>query len=559
MTSPRYRRLVPMAVVLLLALAALPAAAQSLPVFPLPDAYFSFDQCVSGKVMDDTRVWSDTSAHATLYYNATCSSGQYGSAGLFDGVGDYAVTAKDLDYNNAITVAAWVRPDVVNRWQTVVNKWYAPDSWGLFIEPNYYNFTVSLPGGNKSVRYPASTGVWTHVAAVYTGSQLRLYINGSRVQTISASGTINASNRPIAIGGHPSWNAFDGKIDEVKVWGVALNDSQVSQIATPPSSLGVRGVHLYPSQYAVSPYDSNYGWLIRDQSLIQEITNLNSVKSAIFSYREFGGQQYNDFQTWQADKLTRLKAAAGNHVTWVLRAWPTQGDFNQDPSWFNRGYIFAQNLAGVFYHLQYELKLQNVVIEVANEPNIASEGFTNSSGWPDLSYYNDFFRGFYWGERSVGYSLPLAYAGLSPGDYAYDGNGNPLRFNSTVWYQNSNTLSHIQSYASKVGVHIYWIPGQRTSTNEGQYYKNIHDILASGGVSQRGLVITEFNTRRDQQGSAQNQINDVCNWWKEEAIAASQGWWVEQAMLYISHADGADDQAWYELQDSQIDDVRTCQ
>jgi hypothetical protein len=369
------------------------------------------------------------------------------------------------------------------------------------------------------------------------------------------AGPITDSNRPIAIGGHPSWNAFDGFIDEVKLWNRALDATQVAQLSTTPSPVGIRGVHLYSSQYAANPGDAQHGWHRRDLSLLQTIANPDSVKSTLFTYRELGGGDYEFWQQRQRDKLTQLKAAAGNHATWVLRAWPNPGDFAQATSFFDKGYLFARNLAGAFDHLQTGLQLQNVIVEVANEPNISTEGFADASGWPNLSYYNDFFRGFFFGMQSVGYSFPLAYAGLSPGDFI-DVPG-LKRFNSTVWYQDVNTQNHIRDYASKVGVHVYWQSGAIGALNEGKYYREIHDILAGAGVPRRGLVATEFNGVRTTFPSPAAQIADACDWWRAfQGDAAA--YWTEQATIYVSHADDANDQAQYELQDGQLGAIRNC-
>lgn len=552
----------------LFALAAVPAArAQTLPEFPLPSAYFSFDRCVGtggARAMDDTRIWNpggpEDPYHLTLRNGASCGGGRFGSGGRFDGIDDVAETAVDVDFTNALTLSAWVYPRNTGRWQTIVNKWYTPDAWGLFIEPGYFNFTLALPSGYRTIRYPATANQWTHVAVTYSGSlnQVRLFVNGAASAPMAVpAGPINDSGRPIAIGGHPSWNAFDGFIDEVKLWNRALNLTQVAQLATTPSPVAVRGVHLYSSQWAADPANAAHGWHRRDLSLLQTTANLNSVKSTIFSYRELGGDGYAFWHRQQRDKLTQLKAAAGNHVSWVFRAWPNPGDFAQATAYFDKGFLFAQNLAGVFYHLQTSLQLQNVVIEVANEPNINFEGFADASGWPNLSNYNDFFRGFYWGMRAVGYSFPLAYAGLSPGDFVDDPTSGLKRFNSTVWYQDVNTQNHIRDYADKVGVHVYWKSGAVAATNEGRYYREIHDILAGAGVPRRGLVATEFNGRRSTYPNAAAQVADACVWWRGFQADATP-YWTEQATVYVAHADDTGDQTEYELQDTQLDPIRNC-
>lgn len=74
-----------------------------------------------------------------------------------------------------------------------------------------------------------------------------------------------------------------------------------------------------------------------------------------------------------------------------------------------------------------ELRLEYVIIEVANEPNLPCEGFVDAGGNASPAAYNDFFRGFFWGEHAAGYDLPLMYAGLSPAATSPSPAAAPLR------------------------------------------------------------------------------------------------------------------------------------
>jgi hypothetical protein len=543
---------------------------------PLPEAYWNFDLCAAGAggVMDD----STNSYDATLSSGATCVPGRYGSAASFDGVDDRveAASSTSLNFTNLLTVTAWVKPaNISSAYRTIVAKWYTPDSYGIFVQNSDYIFTVALANGTYvNVRAPGSAvaGQWTHVTGVFNGSTAAIYINGSQVgPALAAAGTLQQSARPVSIGIQPAWNAFPGLIDEVRLYRAALDATQIAGLATPPSTLGVRGLHLYGSQWipgtaGTCPQNKHE----QDLSRLQYLANINSVKSILVS--ALGSGQGN-----QMTKLTQLKAAAGNHVTWIFRAWPMTPSLNAGyvdltpgSNYYNQGFAFAQNLAPTFAHIQLTLKLQNVYIEVANEPNIGAEGFVDGTGWPSTAAYNDFFRGFYDGERSMGYSFPLVYAGLSPGPD--DTNPAVKRLSSDTWYLDFWVRNHIQNYAAKIGAHVYWASGQRSVVSYGgKYYQRIHDLLAAGGVTPRGIVITELNGRRSTFGNnPATQAADVCAWWKDEAVDGSLGWWVEQAQLWVSNVDCAcqpgcnlatdDDSVNYTLQDSQLDAmIRNCQ
>jgi hypothetical protein len=71
---------------------------------------------------------------------------------------------------------------------------------------------------------------WYHVAAVYDGSSLRLFLNGLMVNSGAATGTIPSDI--LTLGKNPSTSSdfFKGKIDEVRVFNVALTDIQVQRM-----------------------------------------------------------------------------------------------------------------------------------------------------------------------------------------------------------------------------------------------------------------------------------------------------------------------------------------
>lgn len=544
--------------------------------FPSPTGYWSFDLC---ETVSPFRTWDAARAphHAVRSNGAACNGfGRYGSSGYFDGVDNLAEIPyhADLNATNAMTISAWVYPQNLSKWQTVVNKWYTPDSWGLFIEPSgRYNFTVALPGGNKTVTAAATLNTWTHVAGVYDGAAVRLYINGVQAASVAASGTINASGRGIAIGSHPAWNAMQGYIDEVKFYKQGLATGQVSALAVPPGAVGTRGLHLMPSQWVCDPavYGSGCSaiWtkFRKDLDYIHSIGNLNSIKTAVFSYR-------NDANpgTWlarQNDKLAWLFSATGNHKTWIVRAWPTMCEYGQacdcpkdvngNRDYYTCGSNFAQNLInqggaqGPLDYLANTLKVQNLYIEVANEPNLIEEGFGSSS-----ANYNDFFRGFYFGERSYGLALPLVYAGLSPGC-----NQNGV-CTADAWYQDVWVRDHIQNYAAKIGVHVYWESlspsfwSNRSTQTGGRYYQRVKNLLAPA-VSARGIQITEFNINRVSAGNitTEQQAAELCAWWKQEVQDAAAGWWVEQATVFITDTEDGTWASEYVMADDQIDNIRS--
>jgi hypothetical protein len=93
---------------------------------------------------------------------------------------------------------------------------------------NAYGFAVELGDSSAAQVFVSETqvedGAWHHLAGVYDGSQVRLYLDGVLKSTAALSGApINTPGTTLTIGfapssGGPPASFFDGRIDDVRVW-----------------------------------------------------------------------------------------------------------------------------------------------------------------------------------------------------------------------------------------------------------------------------------------------------------------------------------------------------
>ena len=152
-----------------------------------------------------------------------------------------------LDLTSGMTIEAWINPTALgNTWRTVAMK----------EQPGYYAYGMyastgagtAVPSGNgmigavdRDVRGPAQLplNTWTHLATTYNGSVLALYVNGTQVATLLASGSISTSTGALKFGGNAIWGEwFAGLIDELRVYNRALTVAEIQGDMTRPVTGG---------------------------------------------------------------------------------------------------------------------------------------------------------------------------------------------------------------------------------------------------------------------------------------------------------------------------------
>ena len=76
---------------------------------------------------------------------------------------------------------------------------------------------------------------WTHLAATYDGTTLRLYVNGIQVGTRASTGSMTTSSNALRIGGNTIWGEyFTGLIDDIRIHNRALTATEIQELMTVP-------------------------------------------------------------------------------------------------------------------------------------------------------------------------------------------------------------------------------------------------------------------------------------------------------------------------------------
>ena len=134
-----------------------------------------------------------------------------------------------LDSTNALTLEAWVNPTANNQSTYIIAKNYDAASqfaYGLGLRAGKLHATLNNVIHTSTYVVPRNK--WTHVAAVWDGAMLRLYVNGAQVFSKPVGGTLPANSQRLIIGarnanGTGFAEGFVGAIDGVQLWKIALS------------------------------------------------------------------------------------------------------------------------------------------------------------------------------------------------------------------------------------------------------------------------------------------------------------------------------------------------
>ena len=290
-------------------------------------AHWSFDDGSGDTVYD-----SSGNGHVgTLMGDPQWVAGKMGGALSFDGFSDQANHTTDPGNINwvsvepfdvvgpGITMAAWIRPDGFDitdaRIVTKQKTWSSIDIWwmlstytdGTALRMRLKTDDGGADGGTTTMWSDTGyleAGVWSHAAATYDGSRVRLYHNGIEIMSTSKTGTIQTdSAAAVAIGNSPLGDpgglraTFHGLIDDLRIYNSALGEQEL---------LGLMEGEGYPFAFSPSPADGaihedtwvTLGWSPGDFAVSHDVylgDSLNDVEQADRDSDVFRGNQNTTF------------------------------------------------------------------------------------------------------------------------------------------------------------------------------------------------------------------------------------------------------------------------
>ena len=176
---------------------------------------------------------TDSSGHSntlTFTGSPTFTSGHNGNALTLTGSQYGSTSSTVLTTTKAFSVSAWIKWNGTASTNVILSQDGSTSSvFSLQVTSAGY---VAFYGGTTSATYSTAitSGTWYHVAGVYTGNQLKLFLNGTQVAVTTYSAMAASTGNLIVGAGKASSaraNYFYGQIDDAKVYQGMLSNSAV--------------------------------------------------------------------------------------------------------------------------------------------------------------------------------------------------------------------------------------------------------------------------------------------------------------------------------------------
>lgn len=188
---------------------------------------------------------------------------QTGKSLVLDGCTNYFEVADDdrLDYQNGLTVEAWIRPNCAEGNLMVVAKEWCRQEFAYYLSVNeqrlFYSFSTN---GNctttsqvETVEQLITPGEFHHIAVVHSPTEVTLYVDGIERSATYVSGNFGRpinSNEPLRIGAYQAVDRsffayYSGLMDELRVWSAALQAGEITTRMNGPLTGNEENLALY--------------------------------------------------------------------------------------------------------------------------------------------------------------------------------------------------------------------------------------------------------------------------------------------------------------------------
>lgn len=166
--------------------------------------------------------------------------GKQGKALRFDGRGYVSIPHEDFFNAPNFSICVWTKLERTFNYHYII--WKDGIQWpeegpgrriDIWVEITgtatvTWNYQNRLDG-----RKVVADGRWHHIAEIYDGETVKLYIDGTLDTQAEPAGKLPINNLPMWIGARPGGVAAKGIIDEVRFYDRALSEQEIKALAAP--------------------------------------------------------------------------------------------------------------------------------------------------------------------------------------------------------------------------------------------------------------------------------------------------------------------------------------
>ena len=278
-----------------------------------------------------------------------------GTALNFDGVDDYINCGNPANLSfpgtAPFTFEAWVKPAVNNISGDIITKFNlnVEGEYSLTIRNGKASTHREAPPYNISGTTLLQQDTWYHIASVYDGANLSIYLNGM-LENSASSGAITGRSTSVIIGAEKQSDNpavfFNGQIDEVRVWNVARTVEEIREKIGFTLEGSEPGLVSY-WQFNEGSDTTAFDFVSSNNGILHNMTNANWVTSTVpvNLFRDInaglpgvgvtGSASWGDFDN-DGDLDILL---AGSDISKIYRNDPSAGpgniftDINADLAW----------------------------------------------------------------------------------------------------------------------------------------------------------------------------------------------------------------------------------
>ena len=205
-----------------------------------------------------------------LWFKTYVTTPPPASALNFDGFDDKVVVGNMmntvLDPLNTITVEAWVNSTNTTFNGVIIGNYHNATNTEMqfLLRRDFDTFTFWVNDGTgfkvvDSGLASVTINSWQHVAGVWDGSSLYIYVDGvlKGITTGVTGSSFASTNNSIAIGSNSYPEPFTGSIDEVRIWNRALNQCEIENNIDGELQSGQTGLLAYYKFNQGIPFENN--------------------------------------------------------------------------------------------------------------------------------------------------------------------------------------------------------------------------------------------------------------------------------------------------------------